>query len=77
LSIDRIKQKTDIEHFSKTIENLVDKLDCSYMDAILYHCERNEIEFEVASKLINNRIKTKIQLEAESLHFLPKENRLI
>ena len=37
-------------------------------------CEDNEVEFEVAATLISDNLKSKIQIEAESLNFLPKSN---
>jgi hypothetical protein len=48
--------------------------DVSYMDAILEYCDSNGVEVEVAASLIDDKIKHQIQLEAESLHFLPKSN---
>jgi hypothetical protein len=44
------------------------------MDAVLMYCEDNEVEFEVAASLISDNLKSKIQIEAESLNFLPKSN---
>ena len=42
------------------------------------HCEKNNIEVESIASLIksNENIKSKIQIEAENLNFLPKTARL-
>jgi hypothetical protein len=60
--------------FYHNIEEIVYMKDVSYMDAILLYCEENNVEIEVAASLINDNIKYQIQLEAESLNFLPKSN---
>jgi hypothetical protein len=48
------------------------------MDAIVYYCERNDVEIETAAAMIkgNFRIKSQIQQEGELLHFLPKTAKL-
>ena len=48
------------------------------MDAIVWYCERNEMEVEVAAKLLNGIIKTKLEAEAMDLNFLstPKGSKL-
>lgn len=60
--------------FSLDIEEIVYMKDISYMDAILEYCEKNDVEIEVAASLISNNLKSKIQLEAEDLNFLPRSN---
>lgn len=47
-----------------------------YMDAIVWYCEKNEMEIEVAAKLCNNVIKEKLRYEAEELNFLERPARL-
>ena len=48
------------------------------MDAIVWYCERNEMEVEVAAKLLNTIIKSKIEAEARDLNCLtiPKGSKL-
>jgi len=46
------------------------------MDAIIHLCEVNKIELNHANTYINKSVKDKLQLEAESLNFLPKTSRL-
>ena len=43
--------------FSRTIEEIVVEKKIPYMDAIVWYCERNEMEVEVAAKLLNGIIK--------------------
>jgi hypothetical protein len=66
--------KEEITTFSLTIEKLAREKNTSYMDAILLYCEDTGFEVEVAAKLISGTLKSKIKLEAEELHFLPKSN---
>ena len=62
--------------FAKLIETTVSELRISYMDAICWWCEKNEMEIDVAAKLINGVIKEKIRAEAMDLNFLEKSAKL-
>jgi len=66
------------KEFYEIIENLVWQHDIDYMDAIIMHCEKNNIEIESIAPLVkaNLNIKSKIQIEAEKLNYLPKLVRL-
>lgn len=66
--------KEEIIQFSLHIESLAAEKNTSYMDAIILHCEQTGFEVELAAKLISSSLKSKIKLEAEELHFLPKSN---
>ena len=66
--------KEEILDFSMKIEDLVWMKDISYMDAIILYCEETGFEVEMASKLISGTLRSKIKIEAEQLHFLPKSN---
>lgn len=66
--------KDEITTFSLTIEKLAKEKNTSYMDAIILYCEQTGFEIEVAAKLISGALKSKIKMEAEELHFLPKSN---
>ena len=66
--------KDEMTTFSLAIETLVFKKNIPYMDAIIMHCEQTGLEVELAAKLISGALKSKIQLEAEDLHYLPKSN---
>jgi hypothetical protein len=53
------------KEFSLIIEGVVkDKRPISYMDAIIWYCEENNIEIETTSRLISKSLKEKIQVEA-------------
>jgi hypothetical protein len=56
------------------IEELVYMKDIPYIDAVVMYCEQTGFEIETASKLISGVLKSKIQLEAEELHFIPRSN---
>lgn len=62
----------DINKFSMAIEERVYMDDIPYIDAVILYCEENNFEIEMAAKLISGVLKSKIQIEAEILHFLPK-----
>ena len=64
----------DINRFSMAIEEMVYMKDIPYIDAICIYCEENGFEVEVAAKLVSGVLKSKVQLEAEDLHFLKKSN---
>jgi len=60
--------------FSFEIEKIVQEKDVSYMDAVILYCENTGYEIEIAAKLVSGALKSKIKLEAEELHFLPRSN---
>jgi hypothetical protein len=63
-----------IVDFSYEIEKLVLSKSLSYIDAVVYYCEKNDLEVEVIAKMVTGALKSKIKLEAEDLNFLPKSN---
>ena len=62
--------------FTKMIEATVKSKGLSYMDAVLYLCEENNIEVEDIKKFISLNIKERLEAEAMNLNFLPKGNTL-
>ena len=64
----------DIQKFSMAIEELVYMKDIPYIDAIVMYCEQNGYEVEMAGKLVSGVLKSKIQIEAEELHYLKRAN---
>ena len=58
------------------IEEMVIKLNCTYMDACLEYCKDNNVEPESLGRLVNKALKQKIQVEAENLNFLKKSSSL-
>jgi hypothetical protein len=63
----------DTKSFSIKIEEISNELKISYMDAIVWYCEKNEIEVETAAKLINTKIKETIALEAGKLNMMKEK----
>ena len=59
-----------------TIENIVQEKELSYMDAVLYHAQTLELEPEAMAKMLNQSIKDKIEVEAQSLNMLKKTSKL-
>ena len=65
------------ETFSIEIEQLVQQEDTTYIDAVLFYCEENDVDYSILSKLIDNTLKAKLELEARERNFLiNKVNRL-
>ena len=64
----------DINRFSMAIEEMVYMKDIPYIDAVVMYCEETGFDVESAAKLISGVLKSKIQLEAEDLHYLKKSN---
>ena len=52
------------------------KRDMSYMDAVVWYCQENDIEIESVGKFIFKTLKEKIELEARDLNYLPKVGKL-
>ena len=59
------------KEFSLLIEGVVrDKRPITYMDAILWYCEQNQIEVESVGRLISKALKEKIQVECTTANLL-------
>ena len=59
------------KEFSLIIEGVVkEKRPITYMDAILWYCEQNELDPSQVSSLISKSLKEKIQVEATNLKML-------
>jgi hypothetical protein len=62
--------------FAQEIESLVQiNEDMNYIDAIIYFCEKNNVDVESVPKLISKPLKEKIKYEAMELNFLKKTSR--
>ena len=59
-----------------TIEEIVKGKELSYMEAVLYHAQALELEPEAMAKMLNQSIKDKIEVEAQSLNMLKKTSKL-
>ena len=57
-------------------EDIANKKNLSYIDAVVHLCDDTNIDPEDVSKFISNILKDKIEAEARKLNFLPKLNTL-
>lgn len=64
--------------FLLDIERIVETSQMGYMDAIVYYCEKNNVEIETVVPMIksNAKIKSSLQSEGELLNILPKTAKL-
>ena len=64
--LNRLEFNQEIEKFVKeTVEN--------YIDAVVHYSEKNEVEIETVSKMLNKVIRQKIESEASDLNFLKEK----
>ena len=74
LTTSDILEYMNSKEFSLIIEGVVkDKRPITYMDAIIWYCEQNNIEIETTSRLISKSLKEKIQVEAMNANMLKVE----
>jgi hypothetical protein len=62
--------------FSLYIEERVLRESIGYMDAIIQYCSEVDIDVESISKLINQSLKDKVQIEAEEGNYFKKRGKL-
>lgn len=62
--------------FSLYIEGRVASQSIGYMEAIIQYCEEVDIDIESISKLINQSLKDKVQIEAEDGNYFKKRGKL-
>ena len=62
--------------FSEIIERTVIDKRITYLDAVIWYCEKNKLEIDLDGKLLNTTIKSKLEVEAQDLNFLAKGARL-
>jgi hypothetical protein len=58
---------------SKEIEKLVNEKKFSYLEAIMYYMQLNNIDYDVVPKLINKTIKDRLKSEATDLNLLGRK----
>lgn len=68
--------KEEMKAFAADIEKIVAETDYNYIEAIVEYCNTTGMEIEVASLLVNNNLKSKIENDAQDLNLLPKSARL-
>jgi hypothetical protein len=62
--------------FSKMVEAACIEHRMSYIDTIVYLCDKNNIDLEDARKFISPTLKGKVEAEAQLLNFLPRSAAL-
>lgn len=62
--------KDDIQKFSQIIDQKSSKTGLSLIETIIEHCNEIGLEVEVASTLISQSLKAKIEVEALSLNLM-------
>jgi hypothetical protein len=65
----------DKNRFNLDIEEIVLEKSLNYIEAIVYYCEANDIEVEIAAKMINRNTKEKLQANANTLNLLVDKTR--
>ncbi len=60
------------------IEELVYMHDIDYIDACIMFCNQNNLEYEHVGEIVREHanLRSKIQAEAETLHYVKKTDRL-
>jgi hypothetical protein len=66
----------DNAKIQKEIQSLVLAKEMSYMDAILFLCEKYSIEPELMAKCLSKPIIQQLKEEGENLNLLPKSQKL-
>ncbi len=61
--------------FSQDVEKVAFENKMNYIDAIIFYCEKNEIELESVPKLISKPLKEKLKYDAQKLNYMRKTTR--
>ena len=62
--------------FAQEIETLVQvNENMNYIDAIVFFCDKNNIDVESVPKLISKPLKEKIKYDAQQLNFMKRTTR--
>lgn len=62
--------------FSLYIDEQVSNLKISYMDAVINYCNEKDIEVDSIGPLINQKLREKIQVEAETANMIKPRGHL-
>ncbi|MBC8442972.1 MAG: hypothetical protein H8D80_02145 [Proteobacteria bacterium] len=65
---------TNNENISLQVESYIIQNGGEYIDAVLYVCEKENIEPKVAAKYLSKPIIEKIGIEGRSMNLLPKNS---
>jgi hypothetical protein len=62
--------------FSLYIDEMVANLNTTYMDAVINYCHEKDIEIDSIGSLINQKLREKIQMEAEQANMIKPRGHL-
>lgn len=68
--------KNEMMLFARAIEEIAQKHELNYIEAIVEYCKETGMEIEVAATLVNNNLKSKLKVNAQDLNLLPKTSKL-
>ena len=60
--------------FTKMIGQCVIEKRMTHIDAIVYLCDENGIDIQDVKKYVSNVVKSKLESEAQDLHYIPSNN---
>ena len=69
----KFKSSTD---FGMFIDEIVNKKKVTYMEAVIGYCDEADIDVDSISSLINQKLKEKIQVEAEQANMIRPRGHL-
>jgi hypothetical protein len=61
------------KEFSLKIESIVKEKRISYMDAIIWYCDTNDLDVGTVNSMVNKSLKEKIKDEAMNLRMLKEK----
>ena len=64
------------QKFSQEIEESVFQFDGSYIDTMIWLCDKKSVDLESVSKLLLSQIREKIASEAEAKNLIKKVKKL-
>lgn len=78
MNVDDTLEKSQVFMLLREIEKIRRNDNIKYMDAVLYFCEKNNLEVEMMARVIcdNPLLHSRIQEEAEELNYIEKTRRL-
>ena len=62
--------------FSLYIDEIVANLNTTYMDAVINYCHEKDIDIDSIGSLINQKLREKIQMEAEIANMIKPRGHL-
>ncbi len=70
------KRFSSANEFSIFIDEMVNKKKISYMDAIIGYCNEMDIDVDSIGSLVNQKLREKIQVEAEQANLIKPRGHL-